>query len=533
MTIQTQGTSARMVYQWDDTINGSQQRAVALQSSCETDLTRLEDLFDEYHGFDSTNRATIVVGDPGGGLASNFGYHSDGSTLITVTAWSGVNPAATADTGVRLEFVAEMCEILMGLRNARKGSSWDPGGSNGEGLSQYLAELFYPGGYYDSQLGHGPSRMTAWLNDPTRPDWVTKTDPEDKQAGRYGCAFLFLHFLHSQKGFSVKDIITKGGITLEDTYRNLMGSPGGWNEFSALLNRFFPLFFPATGPGQTQIQYSPERCNLFPLYDNYRRTSPIGTEEIAGYPTSTPGGAVVITPGLLCTKAEYSWNWLDPNSSLACTVRPTGFGNPVVSWVIDGTAVGGAGSLNVTGPVDLDRADHPGQPDRSVQAMTFSAVVSDVSDYTGAALRLTLKTADHLGTEQLTVETNIAEQYAPDIPPLGSVSWTTLHTHGVRYEPRYYADRDACRKRWDEFIDKYVRVRDINILLTLPDPGPDGLRRAAYAIQELQRELRRLQGEDPEMAARLGAELAGILNVSPATLQLANLTDLTDLTDGN
>ncbi|MDJ0355246.1 hypothetical protein [Paenarthrobacter sp. PH39-S1] len=206
------------------------------------------------------------------------------------------------DTGVRLEFVAEMCEVMMSLRNSRKGASWNPGGSNGEGLSQYLAELFYRAGYYDSQLRHGPGRVTAWLNDPTRPDWVTRTDPDDQQAGRYGCAFLFLHFLHTQKGFAVKDIITKGGPTLEDTYRNLTGSSGGWNEFSNLVNRFFPPFFPATGPIRRQITYAPKRCNLFPLFDNYRRTSPIGTEEIAGFESSSPGGVVVITPGLLCPR---------------------------------------------------------------------------------------------------------------------------------------------------------------------------------------------------------------------------------------
>jgi hypothetical protein len=132
MAINTLGSSDHFVYQWDDTVNGSQQRATALQASCEEDLSRLESLFNEFHGFDS-NQVTLIAGNPRGGLAVNNGFHSDGTTSITVTAWPGVTPAATADAGARLEFIAEMSEVMMSLRNARRGSrSWNPAGSNGK-----------------------------------------------------------------------------------------------------------------------------------------------------------------------------------------------------------------------------------------------------------------------------------------------------------------------------------------------------------------------------------------------------------------
>ncbi|MDJ0355245.1 hypothetical protein [Paenarthrobacter sp. PH39-S1] len=98
--------------------------------------------------------------------------------------------------------------------------------------------------------------------------------------------------------------------------------------------------------------------------------------------------------------------------------------------MIDGTDVAGGGPLTVSGPVDLDRADLPGQPVRSVGTMTFSTSVSDVSDSTGAALRLALYPTNHPGTEQLTVETRISEQYAPDVPQFGSVSWTAGRRRG-------------------------------------------------------------------------------------------------------
>ena len=129
MTIYTLGNSAHFVYQWDDTVNGSQQRAAAVQATCERDLSTLESLFKEFNGFDG-NSVTVIAGNPGPGkLASNTRFHSDGTTSITVTAWSGVNPAATADAGARLEFIAEMSEVVMGLSNAAPqldvvGSGW-------------------------------------------------------------------------------------------------------------------------------------------------------------------------------------------------------------------------------------------------------------------------------------------------------------------------------------------------------------------------------------------------------------------------
>jgi len=164
-------------------------------------------LFQEFNGFDN-NPVTVIAGNPGTGLAVNHGYHSDSTTAITVTAWSGVNPAATADAGARLEFVAEMAEVMMDLRNKRRqATSWNPGGSNGEGLSQFLAEMFYRSAYYDSQLQHGPSRITGWLNESGRPDWVTTTEATDQNFVSFGYDFLFLHFLHTQKGYSVQGAV--------------------------------------------------------------------------------------------------------------------------------------------------------------------------------------------------------------------------------------------------------------------------------------------------------------------------------------
>jgi hypothetical protein len=518
MTINTLGNSAHFVYKWDDTVNGSQQRAVALQATCEGDLAELESLFQEFHGFDG-NPVTVIAGNPGpGALASNNRFHSDGTTAITVTAWSGVNPAATADAGARLEFIAEMSEVMMGLRNTRRGStSWDPGGSNGEGLSQFLAELFYRPAYYDSQLQHGPDRIKGWLNGSGRPDWVTKTDPHDGNSVTYGCDFLFLHFLHTQKGYSVQDIITKGADKLEATYTALTGHGGGWAEFSGLLNRFYPV---TDAAGNAIPPYAPTRCNLFPLYDDNRRDASIYGGEVDGQWIPLGGGGKVhVSPGFACPAADYTWQWVDPNTHLELAVRPAGFGNPVVTWVVDGVSVpAGSSFITVTGDVDVDVAAAPGHPTSSSKTFGLSTATAASGDIDGPLATLKLFPADKPGTEQLTIQVHVDEQYAA-VPTYTDITWKALHTHSVRYEDQYYKDRAACLAQFADFVKTHVRYRHINILLTLPDPGPEELSRSARLIELIQAELGSLAQEDPETARLVRHELARTLQVSPQLLQ--------------
>jgi hypothetical protein len=519
VAINTLGSSAHFVYQWDDMVNGSQQRAAALQATCEGDLSRLESLFNEFHGFDG-NQVTLIAGNPGpGALASNNRFHSDGTTSITVTAWSGVNPAPTADAGVRLEFIAEMSEVIMGLRNARGGStSWNPGGSNGEGLSQFLAEWFYRSAYYDAQLRHGPGRITGWLNGSGSPDFVTTTETTDGNKVSYGCAFLFLHFLHTQKGYTVQDIITNGAGTLEATYTALTGHGGGWAEFSGLLNRFYPM----TDAAGHAITYAPTRCNLFPLYDDGRRSANIDWNEAGGPEIPLGGGGIVqLSPAILCPIGDYTWQWVDPNTHLELSVRPAGFGNPVVTWAVDGVNVpAGSASITVTGDIDADVAAAPGHPASSSQNFRLSTATGTSGDSDGPLAVLTLFPVDKPGTEQLTIQVRIDEQYAT-VPTYTDIAWATLHTHSVRYEYRYYQDRAACLARWDDFVNRHVHYKAINILLTLPDPGPEEFSRFARLIEQAQVELGRLADEEPDTARALGQELAQTLQVSPRLFRAA------------
>jgi hypothetical protein len=516
VAINTLGSSAHFAYQWDDTVNGSQQRATALQATCEADLSRLESLFNEFHGFDG-NQVTLIAGNPGAGLAVNNGFHSDGTTSITVTAWSGVNPAPTADAGVRLEFIAEMSEVMMALRNARSGStSWNPGGSNGEGLSQFLAEWFYRSAYYDAQLLHGPGRITAWLNGSGRPDFVTTTDGTDRSFVSFGCAFLFLHFLHTQKGYTVQDIVTNGEGTLEATYTALAGHGGGWAEFTGLLNRFYPV----TDAAGHAITYAPARCNLFPLYDDSRRAANIDWNEARGPETPLGGGGIVqLSPAILCPIGDYTWQWVDPNTHLELSVRPAGFGNPVVTWAVDGVSVpAGSSSITVTGDVDTDVATAPRHPASSSQTFRLSTATGTSDDIDGPLATLTLSPVDKPGTEQLTIQVRIDERYAT-VPTYTDITWAALHTHSVKYEDRYYQDRAACLAHWADFVSRHVHFKAINILLTLPDPGPEEFSRVARLIEQAQVDLGRLAEEEPDTARLVEQELAQTLRVSPGLLR--------------
>jgi hypothetical protein len=60
-----------------------------------------------------------------------------------------------------------------------------------------------------------------------------------------------------------------------------------------------------------------------------------------------------------------------------------------------------------------------------------------------------------------------------------------------------------------------VHFKAINILLTLPDPGPEEFIRSARLIEQAQVELSRLAKEEPDTARLVEQELARTLQVSP------------------
>jgi len=87
--------------------------------------------------------------------------------------------------------------VLMSYQNqTQRHTVWDPGASNGEGLSQIAAELLYPRAYVGISSG-GPSQ---WLNS-QREDWVGRNESTDIIPISFGCAQLFIHYLRTQCGY--------------------------------------------------------------------------------------------------------------------------------------------------------------------------------------------------------------------------------------------------------------------------------------------------------------------------------------------
>src|SRR6516162_283916 len=174
--------------------------------------------------------------------ANNSGYgraiNLDAQNLFT---------GATAAERVKNVFMAEWSEILMSLTN-----NWHAGDSSGEALSQYCSIIRFPAGHY-SYYG---SWVNNWLKT-SRPDWVTKTEPTDKNPVSFGCALAFIFYLNTQLGFTINQIIAAGSANLAQAYTALTGDHANP----------FPLFHDQLGiiyPGAATI-IRPNLDNPYPI----------------------------------------------------------------------------------------------------------------------------------------------------------------------------------------------------------------------------------------------------------------------------
>ncbi len=127
--------------------------------------------------------------------------------------------------------VAEEDEVF----EAAVGRGWDCGASNGEGLSRVLANDMYPG-VEPANFVSSP----VWLDEPGRPDWVTRTEPTDRNYVSIGCSVLFLNWLRFQLGFGWDQIIGAGAPTLAQLYQNLTGRMDALQRFKTQLEANFP-----------------------------------------------------------------------------------------------------------------------------------------------------------------------------------------------------------------------------------------------------------------------------------------------------
>lgn len=199
--------------------------AKGVLAACEKDYNALVQFFG---GLALPTFPLNIVIAPGLGGAYHYG-------CAAVDLYCDGDTSATPDIDhTRYLVIAEEVEVFEAAQN----KGWDCGASNGEGLSRVLATELYP-----AELD-GFFTAASWL-DSNRPDWVSKTDPTDQSAVSTGCAVLFLNYLRHELNYSWSQITQAAGATLEQTYRALTGTPGGFAHFKALLDSHFPAGQPA------------------------------------------------------------------------------------------------------------------------------------------------------------------------------------------------------------------------------------------------------------------------------------------------
>ena len=242
MSIQNLTTTTNFVINYDSTNILAKGMAQALSSgnTAENEFTALAAWFNITvgSGFGPSDRITVTVQAIGSGGANNGGYSSGGSTFININLLNPSTPATLANSITPMLFVNELVEVFMTFRSPDR-SSWDPGSSDGEGLSQFCGIQRFPAAHYQAYPSFASSWLTSGLG---RQDWINNNNNTDGDFASFGCALLFLNYLNTQLGFSPPQIIQAGGSTLAQTYQNLTGDPSNpFGFFLLLVGSVFPV----------------------------------------------------------------------------------------------------------------------------------------------------------------------------------------------------------------------------------------------------------------------------------------------------
>jgi hypothetical protein len=518
MAVQTLGQTTYFVVKYEDTLSQAQRRAKALLAGIDSDLETLFDWFQLGHtGFGSTNLITVQVQTDS--LARNNGYHSDGTTLISLDSLEAAGATAVADDAAMALFVAEMSEVLMSYRKQNKGGKWNASDSMGEGLSVFCTGMMHPQGYYTVN-GLGP-RINTWFttsdrNQPNR-DWVNRVNATDTEAFSYGGSLVYLYYLYSQLNYSIRDIIVSGGANLAETYQNLTGKTDAYLPFIQMLDKYYPTDKITSLP--TDNPYP-----LLPVTD--RRIEMTFTQELKGTKTRIGDGSVVISPYIGCPAESYRY-WVDATPRLDhCIATVTGFAEPKYSWKVNGqpidVPVGSGRVITTTTTVLLDNPANPLQPTSTTQSVQILCTPQlSTSTWQGMQGGLDLYPYSTPGHIMVNVEVDVSEQYAADTGVTATAKTSAIDQRTLTYETQYYADRDRCSKSfWDRvrgISEKYAKSRHLFVWQTLPDPGPE-LVNALRMLEELRGALAEIEQENPRDGRLLRSMVASALHTSPALL---------------
>ena len=222
------GRTAHYQIQYDDTLSQADgmDRANGLIAACEDDYALVSGWFDDI---------ALTVGIPVTVQIAPGPYASAGwGPPITLKPGDGSSIEV-----VRYLLVSEVTEMFMLAQNKGWFGAGNEG-SAGEGLSRFLAGQFL----IASGLGvtePGFALANSWMSTP-RADYVNNIDVLDHGIdAKTGCSILFIYYLHTQLGYSIKSIVAAGASELSGVYKNLTGDPGDpFQPFKGLLDTYFP-----------------------------------------------------------------------------------------------------------------------------------------------------------------------------------------------------------------------------------------------------------------------------------------------------
>jgi hypothetical protein len=509
--------------------------AVAIASGCEGDLGILEGWFD-YAWDDFPYGIWVSVGED----ANNPRPHADtewfgtsDSPHIRVYGATAANAAGLAFLGdelARMLFAAELAEVLMHASP----NGWNPSNSAGEGLSRVAAAELHPLGYYRpaGSPGNGPY-STAWLQlayrtrnmqdaDTQGPpyDFVTVSEDTDGNILSFGCAIVFLYYLHSQLHYSWRQIATSWGAHLCETFAQLTGraSHSAFTEFSDVLNAHLP-------PGTT---FAPATENVFPL----SAAPPVVL--VTSYGTSQgrthrDWGRAALKAGPICEKEVYLYHQIDLTTPVSVVARAPGALAPHFSWELNGVALSShSGPTQTTIPVRLvDTVPGMGEPAQENVPLLVTYVISDSSDRS----QLTVTNLGFPGNvDALTFRAVMTEPGREVVPG----QYTGSATASPRYrdydmECRWYSDVERCNPQalGEAVIYRDALLGKLFALKNLPDPPPDQLADLADTAARYAAAAASLAATAPDVGRTLAILLPALSHALAAADTSAEITGRT------
>ncbi|MDQ6877665.1 MAG: hypothetical protein M3082_08175 [Candidatus Dormibacteraeota bacterium] len=496
--------------------------ALAIEAGCEADLATLSDWF-AVNWDDFPYSIWVSVGrddDPRPHAANHWQGTSQspqiwvyGATLSNST-WS----IAIRDELARMLFVAELAEVLMRFSP----NGWNPANSAGEGLSRVAAAELHKLGYYrpSGSASNGP-HSTGWLQlayrtrnvqdaDATgaRYDFITVSDNTDLNSLSYGCAILFLYYLHAQLNYSWRRIATSWGAHLCETFAQLTGRPShtAFTEFSDVLNPHLP-------PGTTQ---SPPTDNVFPLAAN----PPVVLVALLGTSTRTIQQGehlATLQPGPMCGEGVYSYRIIDVVTPVSVVAQAFASFAPRFTWSVNGVSLPFHGTQQqVTIPVRVtETAPGHGQPAQDGVLLSFSYLITDFNGWSQLDIK-NLGFPGNIDGLEFTAVMSEAGAIVPSGVRTGSTTANPIF-RDYSFEIRWYEDVSRCNVHavGVAAINRKALLGEIFVLKNTPDPSPEQLNRVVLAA----RAYARAAGEVTSGAPGSVSTLANVLNRATMALR--------------